>query len=157
MSNPSHLRVVGQSFSVQDEQEPLNLVFAALSDPVRREILDRLDGHDLLVSEVAEHFDLSLQAISRHIQVLVRAGLVTQERTGRISRCRFDAGPIYSAAVWLNRYSKYWQAQFDLLAVSLEEIERENSAKACTNKRAKPTGPTSVRTRKKTAKSRLEK
>jgi DNA-binding transcriptional ArsR family regulator len=154
MGNPSHLRVVGET---DDERYELNLVFAALSDPVRREILDRLDGHDLLVSEVAEHFDISLQAISRHIQVLVRAGLVTQERTGRISRCRFDAGPIYSAAVWLNRYSKYWQAQFDLLAVSLEEIERENSAKACTDKRAKPTGSTSVRARKKTAKSRLEK
>jgi DNA-binding transcriptional ArsR family regulator len=60
MGSPSHLRVVGQSLSVLDEQQPLNLVFAALSDPVRREILDQLDGHDLLVSEVAEHFDISL-------------------------------------------------------------------------------------------------
>jgi DNA-binding transcriptional ArsR family regulator len=130
MGNPSHLRVVGQTSSSDAEQEALNLVFAALSDPVRREILDRLDGHDLLVSGIAAHFDISLQAISRHIQVLVRAGLVTQERTGRISRCRFDAGPIHGAAVWLNRYSKYWQAQFDLLAVSLEEIAQEKSAKA---------------------------
>src|SRR5712671_350257 len=130
MGNPSHLRVVGRTLSAHDEQQALNLVFAALSDPVRREILDLLDGHDLLVSEVAAHFDISLQAISRHIQVLVRAGLVAQERTGRISRCRFDVGPIYGAAVWLNRYSKYWQAQFDLLAVSLDEIAREKPAKA---------------------------
>ena len=129
MGNPAHLRVVGEAPSADDEQYELNLVFAALSDPVRREILDRLDGHDLLVSEVAGHFDISLQAISRHIQVLVRAGLIAQERSGRISRCRFDAGPLYGAAVWLNRYSKYWQAQFDLLAVSLDEIARENSAK----------------------------
>jgi len=57
--------------------------------------------------------------------VLVRAGLVTQERSGRISRCRLDVGPIYAAAVWLNRYSKYWQAQFDLLAVALDDIERQ--------------------------------
>src|ERR1700687_6043765 len=137
MGKPSHLRVVGEKPSWDDEQQALSLVFAALADPVRREILDRLDGHDLLVSEIATHFAISLQAISRHIQVLVRAGLVAQERTGRISRCRFDAGPIYGAAVWLNRYSKYWQAQFDLLAVSLEEIEREQSAKAGQKSRRK--------------------
>src|SRR5438105_9510330 len=128
MGNPSqsHLRVVGQTPSRDDERQALSLVFAALSDPVRREILDRLDGQDLLVSAVAAHFDISLQAVSRHIQVLVRAGLVTQERTGRISRCRLDAGPIYAAAVWLNRYSKYWQTQFDLLAVALEDIEKRS-------------------------------
>src|ERR1700739_335198 len=102
--------------------------FAALADPVRRAILRRLDGRDLLVSELAEPFAISLQAVSRHIQVLVRAGLVTQERTGRIRRCRLDAGPIYQAAVWVNRYSKYWQAQFDTLAVWLDEIERGKTA-----------------------------
>jgi DNA-binding transcriptional ArsR family regulator len=105
----------------------LDGVFAALSDPVRREILSALDGRDLLVSEVAARFSISLQAVSRHIQVLVRAGLVRQERTGRISRCRLDAGPIFEAAVWLNRYSKYWQAQFDLLASALGEIETERA------------------------------
>jgi DNA-binding transcriptional ArsR family regulator len=146
MGNPSHLRVVGQDAASEDEQEALSLVFAALADPVRRAILDRLDGHDLLVSEIAGHFAISLQAISRHIQVLVRAGLVTQERTGRISRCRFDAGPIHGAALWLNRYSKYWQAQFDLLAVSLDAIERE---KAATLRK--------VRRKKKPVKSRAEK
>jgi len=105
----------------------LDLVFAALADPVRRAILERLDGEELLVSELAAPFDMSLQAVSKHIQVLVRAGLVTQERSGRISRCRLDAGPIYAAAVWLNRYSKYWQAQFDLLAVALDDIAHERS------------------------------
>jgi DNA-binding transcriptional ArsR family regulator len=90
----------------------LDLVFAALADPVRRAILERLDGEELLVSALAAPFDMSLQAVSKHIQVLVRAGLVTQERSGRVSRCRLDAGPIYAAAVWLNRYSKYWQTQF---------------------------------------------
>jgi DNA-binding transcriptional ArsR family regulator len=102
----------------------LDLVFAALADPVRRAILERLDGDELLVSELAAPFDMSLQAVSKHIQVLVRAGLVTQERSGRISRCRLDAGPIYAAAVWLNRYSKYWQTQFDTLAGWLIEADR---------------------------------
>jgi len=103
----------------------LDLVFAALADPVRRAILERLDGREFLVSELAEPFHISLQAVSKHIQVLVRAGLVTQERTGRISRCRLDAGPIFTAAVWLNRYSKYWQTQFDELSGWLSEIGKK--------------------------------
>jgi len=106
------------------EAQALDCVFSALSDPVRRAILERLDGQDLLVSELAAPFAISLQAVSRHIQVLVKAGLVKQERTGRISRCRLDAGPIYQAAVWINRYSKYWQSQFDSLVAWLDHIER---------------------------------
>src|SRR6516165_2819963 len=106
------------------EAQALDCVFSALSDPVRRAILECLDGQDLLVSELAAPFAISLQAVSRHIQVLVKAGLLKQERTGRISRCRLDAGPIYQAAVWINRYSKYWQSQFDTLAAWLDQIER---------------------------------
>jgi DNA-binding transcriptional ArsR family regulator len=112
------------------EAEALDRVFSALSDPVRRAILERLDGENLLVSELAEPFAISLQAVSRHIQVLVKAGLVKQERTGRISRCRLDAGPIYQAAVWINQYSKYWQSQFDTLAAWLDNIERRKQALA---------------------------
>ena len=105
------LRTVEQEENA--EEALLDRVFFALSDPVRRAILLRL----------AAPFDISLQAVSRHIQVLVRAGLVHQERSGRISRCSLDAGPIFSAALWLNRYSVYWQRQFDLLAASILEIE----------------------------------
>src|SRR6266576_5605431 len=108
----------------------LDRVFAALADPVRRAVLTRLDGEDLLVSELAAPFDISLQAVSRHIQVLVKAGLVTQQRTGRISRCRLDASPIYDTAVWINRYSKYWQSQFDTLAAWLDHIRRSKPAGA---------------------------
>ena len=109
------------------QEQALDQVFAALADPVRRAILTRLDGGELTVTELAEPFDISLQAVSRHIQVLVRAGLVTQERSGRIATCRLDTGPIFTAAVWIARYSKYWQAQFDTLAVWLDEIERRRS------------------------------
>ena len=108
-----------------DDTELLDRVFFALSDPVRRAILGRLGSEALLVSELAAPFDISLQAVSRHIQVLVRAGLVRQERTGRISRCSLVAGPIFSAAVWINRYSKYWQEQFDLLAAALATAEQQ--------------------------------
>ena len=107
---------LGSAAPTLEGQEALDRVFFALSDPVRRAILERLDGAPALVSELAAPFDMSLQAVSRHIQVLVRAGLVQQERTGRIARCRLEAGPIFAAAVWMNRYTKYWQAQFDTLA-----------------------------------------
>jgi len=123
-----HLHLIDADAPEVSAERRLDAVFAALADPVRRAILMQLDGNDLLVSEIARHFDISLQAISKHIQVLVRAGLVVQERSGRISRCRLDAGPIFAAAVWLNRYSKYWQAQFDTLAVWLDDIERRKAA-----------------------------
>jgi len=103
----------------------LNGVFSALADPVRREILGMLDGEELLVSEIAAPFDISIQAISKHIQVLVKTGLITQERTGRVSLCRLDAGPISDAAVWINQYSKYWQNQFDTLVAFLPEVKNE--------------------------------
>jgi DNA-binding transcriptional ArsR family regulator len=111
--------------AVETEAERLDAVFFALSDPVRRSILERLDGQALLVSELAEPFAISLQAVSRHIQVLVRAGLITQARSGRISRCSLDAEPLSEAAVWLNRYAKYWQAQFETLTQHLIRIEEE--------------------------------
>src|SRR5262244_2606576 len=112
------------------QAELLDRVFFALSDPVRRAILERLGEEEaLLVSDLAAPFDISLQAVSRHIQVLVRAGLVQQERTGRISRCSLVVGPVYAAAVWINRYSKYWQGQFELLAVTLKDIDARRARK----------------------------
>jgi DNA-binding transcriptional ArsR family regulator len=120
--------------------ELLDRVFFALSDPVRRAILERLGEEALLVSELAAPFDITLQAVSRHIQVLVRAGLVRQERSGRISRCSLVAGPIFAAALWINRYSKYWQEQFDLLAAVLAETRPKLPVRRSTAQRrpAKP-------------------
>ncbi len=106
----------------------LDAVFQALSDPTRRQILQDLDGQALLVSELAARFHMSLQGVSRHIQVLVRAGLIVQERSGRISRCSLAAGPLLDAAVWLNRYTKYWQQQFDVLATTLAQIDARREA-----------------------------
>ncbi len=125
MTIRTQLQVVGGDPAADPEapEARLDAVFFALSDPIRRRILERLDGPGLLVSELAAPFEISLQAVSRHIQVLVRAGLIQQERSGRISRCSLDAGPLLDAAVWMNRYSKYWQQQFDLLAVTLAEID----------------------------------
>ena len=136
---PAPLQLVSEGPSSGADEARLDEVFSALADPVRRSILERLDGHALLVSELAAAYEISLQAVSRHIQVLVRAGLIQQERTGRIARCNLDAGPVVAAAVWINRYSKYWQNQFDTLAGWLEEIERNkrihSSGKRATNPR----------------------
>lgn len=120
-------RDTGAGGGIADDAR-LDRLFGALSDPIRRRILERLDGRSLLVSELASTFDISLQGVSRHIQVLVRAGLVQQERSGRISRCSLDVGPLFDAAVWLNRYTRYWQQQFDLLAATLEEIDERRAA-----------------------------
>jgi len=143
-----HMMSIGTQLHVVGDPEPspeaaesrLDAVFFALSDPVRRSILERLDGQALLVSELAAPFDISLQAVSRHIQVLVRAGLIQQERSGRISRCSLDAGPLFDAAVWMNRYSKYWQQQFDLLAATLAEIDARPAERAASGSARKRTG-----------------
>lgn len=145
MSIPKPLRIVEETgLGPAAEQERLDQVFFALSDPLRREILQRLDGQALLVSELAAPYAISLQAVSRHIQLLVRAGLIQQARSGRISKCSLDAGPLLDAAVWMNRYSKYWQQQFDVLAATLVEIDerkqqkpaiRRNGAKKATPRR----------------------
>jgi len=111
-------------------EELLDRVFFALSDPVRRAILKRLGQRHLLVSELAAPFEISLQAVSRHVQVLVQAGLVQQERTGRIARCSLEVGPMFAAAAWINDYSQYWQAQFDALAGWVKRLERGGGGSA---------------------------
>jgi DNA-binding transcriptional ArsR family regulator len=138
---PSGSQIVALFDRGADPDEALlDRVFFALSDPVRRAILERLDGKALLVCELAAPFNISLQAVSRHIQVLVRAGLVQQERTGRISRCSLVAGPIFPVAVWINRYSKYWQEQFEMLAVMLEEVSKPRRRKPRAAARRSKTG-----------------
>ena len=138
MNGPLVLRAVPNSGRDPDgDSARLDLVFFALSDPVRRRILERLDGDFLLVSELAAPFEISLQAVSRHIQVLVRAGLVQQERSGRISRCSLDAKPLEEAALWLNRYSKYWQHQFEVLAATLAQIDERAASKAARARKPK--------------------
>ena len=112
----------------------MDRVFFALADATRRDILRRLRQEPL----IAEAYAISTQAVSRHIQVLVRAGLVRQERSGRISACSLDAGPLYEAAVWINDYSHYWQAQFDALKNWLEqdEVKRAPAKRSTTAKPA---------------------
>lgn len=131
------LALVKDGAAAQAGEEALDRVFFALSDPVRRQILRRLDQGPALVSELAEPFDMSLQAVSRHIQVLVRSGLVAQERTGRIARCNLDAAPLYGAAVWINHYTRYWQQSFDELAAYVKALPPPSASKKAPKRAAK--------------------
>ena len=117
----AHSAVALVETDLDSESDMLDRVFFALSDPTRRDILQRLGEERLLVSEIAGAYAMSIQAVSRHVQILARAGLVRQERSGRISPCSLEVGPLYSAAIWLNGYSRYWQAQFDALKSWLEQ------------------------------------
>ena len=98
----------------------LDLVFGALADPTRRAILARLAEEQSTVGELAAPFEMSRPAISKHLRVLERAGLVKRTPDGRISRCRLDAGPMREAAEWVEHYRSYWENQLDALARYLE-------------------------------------
>lgn len=103
--------------------EELNLVFAALSDPTRRAILERLSRGEASVGELAEPFEMSLPAVSKHLGVLEHAGLLSRERDGRFFRCLLHAEPMRDAAQWMERYRRFWANQFDALEAYLSEDE----------------------------------
>jgi DNA-binding transcriptional ArsR family regulator len=104
----------------------LDLFFAALADPTRRAILARLAEGEATVGELAEPFAISRPAISKHLRVLERAGLVRRTRDGRLSRCGLDATPMRGAAEWVERYRVYWESQLDALS---RYLEREQNRK----------------------------
>ena len=118
---------------VKYQQEMLDNVFSALADPTRRAILARLAEGESSVGELAEPFDISLPAISRHLRVLRNAGLVLRHKDGRVRRCALDAAPLKAASDWVETYRRFWDDQFDALAEYLER-EQENSNAQPTNK-----------------------
>ena len=99
----------------------LDATFSALADPTRRAILARLAYGEASVTELAEPFSVSLPAISKHLRVLERAGLLTREIDGRVHRCRLAAEPLKDAAEWIAPYQQFWEGQFDALAAYLHE------------------------------------
>lgn len=101
--------------------EQLDLTFGALADPIRRAILARLAEGEATVGQLAEPFEVSRPAISKHLRVLERAGLVHRARDGRLSRCELDAEPMRVAADWVAQYRQFWESQLDSLARYLEE------------------------------------
>jgi DNA-binding transcriptional ArsR family regulator len=103
----------------------LDAVFGALADPTRRRMLQRLRRREHSISELAERFPMSLPAVSKHVRVLERAGLVRRRRSGRQWTCRLVARPMRDAAWWLDRYREMWEIQLDKLELYLASTDQE--------------------------------
>ena len=114
---------------VKYKDTALDATFGALADSTRRAILERLSGGAASVTVLAEPFNISLPAVSKHLRVLEKAGLLTQEKEGRVRRCRLDAGPMKLAADWIGWYQRFWEEQLDLLAGYVDRLQRDQLAK----------------------------
>ena len=105
--------------------DQLSTTFAALADPTRRAILARLAGGDATVGELAEPFAMTMPAISKHLSVLERAGLITKSRDGQRRNCRITATPLRNATQWLDDYRRHWEANLDDLDAYLTRIQQQ--------------------------------
>lgn len=105
--------------------DQLSATFAALADPTRRAILARLTAGEASVTELAEPFDMSLPAISKHLKVLERAGLIARGRDAQWRPCRLNAGPLQEAASWIGEYRRFWEQSFDRLDEYLRELQEK--------------------------------
>lgn len=105
--------------------DPVTLVFAALADPTRREILSMLLEDDMAVTDVAEPFDMSLAAISKHLTILSRAGLVSQEKRGRVKWCKLEPDALRAASVWMQGFGQFEPVNLDAFERFLDQELRE--------------------------------
>jgi DNA-binding transcriptional ArsR family regulator len=107
----------------------LSATFAALADPTRRAILARLASGECSVTELAEPFEMSMPAVSKHLRVLERAGLVARRREAQWRPCRIEAGPLKEVAAWTEHYRRLWEDRLDRLDTYLQQLkakERKN-------------------------------
>jgi DNA-binding transcriptional ArsR family regulator len=104
--------------------EQLNSTFAALADPTRRAILARLANGEATVTQLAEPFQVSLPAISKHLKVLERAGLIVRGREAQWRPCRLEPAPLEGVTEWLEHYRQFWEGSFDRLDHHLREIQK---------------------------------
>jgi DNA-binding transcriptional ArsR family regulator len=104
----------------------LSTIFAALADPTRRAILQSLTSGPAGVNELAEPFDMSLPAVSKHLKVLERAGLITRGREAQWRPCRLEAAPLREVADWAEPYRRFWDESFDRLDAYLKEMQRKD-------------------------------
>ena len=123
--------------------DPLTMTFAALADPTRRAILARLASGHASVTELAEPFEMSMPAISKHLKVLERAGLIARTREAQSRPCELQAAPLKSAAQWLDEYRELWEQRLDRLDAYLREMTAQEQDKkekkhGRNNRRRKP-------------------
>ena len=105
--------------------DQLSSTFAALADPTRRAILSRLAAGEAAVTELAEPFDMSLPAVSKHLKVLERAGLIARSRDAQWRPCHLEPAPLKEVADWIGHYRKFWEASFDRLDEYLRELKKK--------------------------------
>jgi DNA-binding transcriptional ArsR family regulator len=108
---------------VQHMADQLSTTFAALADPTRRAILARLARGECSVTELAEPFDMSMPAVSKHLRVLERAGLIARGREAQWRPCRIEAGPLKEVADWTERYRNLWEQRLDRLDKYLQQMK----------------------------------
>jgi DNA-binding transcriptional ArsR family regulator len=128
-------------------QDRLSTTFGALADPTRRAILTRLASGEASVTELAGPFAMSMPAISKHLKVLERAGLIARGREAQWRPCRLRAGPLQDVAGWVEHYRRFWEASFDRLDEYLQELREQSSGRSDSRKRKKE--KTHVRSKRK--------
>ena len=108
--------------------DPISTTFAALADPTRRAILARLSGGEASVTELAAPFEMTLPAVSKHLKVLERAGLIARGREAQWRPCRLQAGPLKDADEWLESYRRFWEESFDRLEDYLRDLQTNEAS-----------------------------
>jgi DNA-binding transcriptional ArsR family regulator len=106
--------------------DQLSSTFSALADPTRRAILARLASGEASVTQLAKPFDMSMPAISKHLKVLERAGLIARGREAQWRPCRLEAAPLKDVAGWVEHYRRFWEESFDRLEEYLHDLKKEN-------------------------------
>ena len=110
---------------VQYSASHLDASFAALSDATRRGVLEQLARSDASISDLAGTFHMTLTGMKKHVDVLVRAGLVTTQKVGRVRTCRLGLGRLDEERAWMERYRQLWDARFDALDVIIEDLKQK--------------------------------
>ena len=119
------------------ETDSLSTTFAALSDPTRRAILARLASGECSVGELAKPFAMSLPAVSKHLRVLERAGLIAQRRDAQWRPCRIEARPLKDVSDWAEQYRHIWEERFDRLGTYLQQLKSKDLQQKSKEKKAK--------------------
>ena len=117
--------------------DPLSMTFAAIADPTRRAILVRLSKGEAAVKELASPFNMTLPAISKHLKVLEKAGLIERSRDAQLRPCKLRAKPLKEAASWIDHYRTFWEESFDRLDDYLKELQSEPEPKPTSSPRKK--------------------
>ncbi|TGN09699.1 ArsR/SmtB family transcription factor [Leptospira ilyithenensis] len=105
--------------------DQLSLTFAALADPTRRQILSALKSGEVSVKELAEPFSISLPAITKHLKVLEKAGLISRGKEAQWRPARLEVGPLIEVATWVDKYREFWEKRFDRLEEYLQELQKK--------------------------------